>query len=152
MLEMTSERSLLSHFSVLEDPRSGIQRRHLLTDMVVIAMAAVLCGADGWVQIAQFGRAKRAWLEQFLTFPNGIPAHDTFGRVFARLNPIEFPQCFVAWVQALVGPLPSQVVAVDGKTLRHSADRAHGRDAVHLVSAWATVTASSMASPVRAKP
>ena len=138
MLEMTSERSLLSHFSVLEDPRSGIQRRHLLTDMVVIAMAAVLCGADGWVQIAQFGRAKRAWLEQFLTFPNGIPAHDTFGRVFSLIDPEAFEACFRTWVQTLGELLPSEVVAIDGKTLRRSHNRGQGLGALHLVSAWAS--------------
>jgi len=137
MLETTSERALVSHFAVLEDPRSGIQRRHVLTDMIVIAIAAVLCGADGWVQIAQFGRAKRAWLEQFLELPNGIPAHDTFGRVFSLIDPEAFERCFRTWVQTLGELLPSEVVAIDGKTLRRSHNRGQGLGALHLVSAWA---------------
>ena len=88
------ERSLAGHFSVLEDPRCAIKRRHNLIDMVVIAIAAVICGADGWVAIAEFGRAKQAWFRQFLELPNGIPAHDTFGRVFALLAPEAFETAF----------------------------------------------------------
>lgn len=138
MLEITSERSLLSHFAVLEDPRSGIQRRHLLTDMLVIAIAGVLCGADGWAQVAQFGRAKRTWLEQFLELPHGIPAHDTFGRVFSLIDAEAFETCFRTWVQTLGELLPREVVAIDGKTLRRSHNRGRGLGALHLVSAWAS--------------
>ncbi len=87
MREMTSDRSLLSHFSRLKDPRCAIKQRHRLNDMIAIAITGVLCGADGWVQIAEFGNAKRAWLERFLELPNGIPAHDTFGRVFSLIDP-----------------------------------------------------------------
>ncbi len=133
MHEMTLDRSLMTQFASLEDPRCAIKRRHPLIDMIVIAIAGVLCGADGWVEIAQFGRAKRAWLEQFLELPNGIPAHDTFGRVFGLLQPQAFEACFRAWVQTL-----REVIAVDGKTLRRSHDRGKGRAALHLVSAWAT--------------
>jgi predicted transposase YbfD/YdcC len=138
MLERTLDRSLVSHFSTLEDPRCSLKRRHVLSDMIAIAIAGVLCGAEGWVQIAQFGRAKQAWLEQFLELPNGIPAHDTFGRVFGALRPEAFEACFRAWVEAIRTVLPGEVIAVDGKTLRRSHDRGKGLGALHLVSAWAT--------------
>jgi predicted transposase YbfD/YdcC len=138
MPEMTLDRSLMTHFSTLADPRCSLKRRHTLTDMIAIAIAGVLCGADGWVQIAQFGRAKRAWLEQFLELPHGIPAHDTFGRVFSLLQPEAFEACFRAWVETLREIVPGEVVAIDGKTLRRSHDRGKGVAALHLVSAWAT--------------
>src|SRR3954469_17043983 len=132
--------SIEVHFARLTAPRVERTRVHRLGELVTIALCAVLCGADDWVAVETFGRAKEAWLRTFLALPGGIPSHDTFGRVFARLNPTEFQQGFVGWVQALVGELPGQVVAVDGKTLRRSPDRVHGRDAVHLVSAWATAS------------
>jgi predicted transposase YbfD/YdcC len=131
---------LAPQFAGLTDPRVDRTRVHRLGDLVTIALCAILCGANDWVAVETFGRTKEAWLRTFLALPGGIPSHDTFGRVFARLDPAEFQQCFVAWVQALVGAVTGQVVAVDGKTLRRSADRAHGRGAVHLVSAWATAT------------
>ena len=138
MPEMTPDRSIVAHFSTLEDPRCALKRRHLLSDMIAIALSGVLCGADGWVQIAQFGRAKQAWLEQFLELPNGIPAHDTFGRVFSLLRPEAFEACFRAWVESIRTLIPGEVIAVDGKTLRRSHDRGKGLGALHLVSAWAT--------------
>lgn len=137
MLEMTSDRSLLSHFSTLEDPRCAIKQRHQLNDMIAIAITGVLCGADGWAQIAEFGRAKRAWLERFLDLPNGIPAHDTFGRVFSLIDPGVFEACFRRWVETLRVLLPGEVIALDGKTLRRSHDRGQGLGALHVVSAWA---------------
>src|SRR5437588_2284506 len=129
-----------AHFAGLTDPRVERTRVHRLGELVTIALCAVLCGADDWVAVETFGRAKEAWLRTFLTLPGGIPSHDTFGRVFARLDPAEFQQCFIAWVQAVLGDAPGQGVAVDGKTLRRSADRRRGRDALHLVSAWATAS------------
>lgn len=133
-----ADSSLVAHFSVLEDPRDALKRRHQLLDMVVIAIAATLGGADGWVEIAQFGRAKEAWLRQFLALPHGIPAHDTFGRVFSLLDPQAFEQCFRAWVAAIRTVIPGEIIAIDGKTLRRSHDRAKGLAALHVVSAWAT--------------
>jgi predicted transposase YbfD/YdcC len=132
------EHSLAGHFSTLEDPRDARRRRHKLIDMVVIAIAAVICGANDWVAVAAFGRAKEGWFRQFLELPNGIPAHDTFGRVFALLAPQTFEQCFRAWVAAIRQVLPGEIVAIDGKTLRRSHDRAAGLAPLHLVSAWAT--------------
>jgi predicted transposase YbfD/YdcC len=109
-------------------------------EIVTIALCGVICGADDWVAIEAFGQEKAAWLRTFLTLPGGIPSHDTFGRVFARLDPDEFRQCFLAWVRAVVGEVGTQVVAVDGKTLRGSHDRPAGKESLHLVSAWATAS------------
>ena len=137
MGEPCLDRSLVVHFAPLEDPRDALRRRHKLIEMVVIAIAAVLCGADGWVAIAAFGRAKESWLRQFLELPHGIPSHDTFGRVFALLAPAAFEACFRAWVETIRSVIPGEVIALDGKTLRRSHDRAAGLGALHLVSAWA---------------
>jgi predicted transposase YbfD/YdcC len=134
----TPETSLVGHFSILEDPRDALRRRHRLLDMVVIAIAGTLGGADGWVDIAQFGRAKEAWFRRFLDLPNGIPSHDTFGRVFSLLAPEAFEACFRAWVASIRTVIPGEIIAVDGKTLRRSHDRSKGVAALHLVSAWAT--------------
>ena len=119
-------------------------KRHLLLDIVVIAVCAVICGADTWVDIEEYGRAKYEWLKRFLPLPHGIPSHDTFARVFARLAPEAFRTCFLAWlteVQARIGgPLASQLVAMDGKAARHSCDRAIARGPLPRVSAWATAS------------
>ncbi|NEV64061.1 ISAs1 family transposase [Thiorhodococcus minor] len=138
MPEMTLDRSLMTHFAPLEDPRCALKRRHKLLDMIVITIAGTLCGADGRVQIAELGRARRAWLSQVLELPDGIPAHDTFGRVFSLLRPEAFEACFRDWVEAIREVIPGEVIAVDGKTLRRSHDRGKGLAALHLVSTWAT--------------
>ena len=139
--------SISEHFATLRDPRSEQGKDHLLVDILTITLCAVICGADDWVAVATFGETKAAWLRTFLELPNGIPSHDTFGRVFRLLDPDELRRCFLAWVRAVVGEpgddgapggLGRQVVAVDGKTLRRSHDRSSGTDALHLVSAWAT--------------
>ncbi len=132
--------SISEHFATLNDPRVERCRVHRLVEIVTIALCGVLCGADDWVAIEAFGQEKEAWLRTFLALPGGIPSHDTFGRVFARLDPDEFRGCFLAWVRAVVGEVGAQVVAVDGKTLRGSHDRAAGKEALHLVSAWATAS------------
>ena len=139
-MDPTPWTSIEQHFATLTDPRVERTRVHRLGELVTIALCAVLCGADDWVAVETFGHAKEAWLRTFLRLPGGIPSHDTFGRVFARLDPTEFQQCFIAWVQAVLGAPPGQVIAVDGKTLRRSADRTRGREALHLVSAWATAS------------
>ena len=110
---------------------------HLLLDMVVIALCATICGADSWADVERFGRSKHAWFAKFLELPGGIPAHDTFGRLFARLDTAEFDACLRNWLRSLNHSLKGQGVAIDGKTLRHSFDKATGRAALHSVSAWA---------------
>jgi predicted transposase YbfD/YdcC len=139
-MEHPPQTSIDVYFGSLPDPRVERTRAHRLTDLLTIALCAILCGANDWVAVETFGQAKEAWLRSFLPLPGGIPSHDTFGRVFARLDPAALQQCFVAWVQAVVGELPAQVVAIDGKTSRGSADRSRGQTALHLVSAWATAS------------
>jgi hypothetical protein len=141
------ERPLLviqRYFADLPDPRIERAKRHQLVDILTIALCAVLAGADNFVEIEEFGLAREDWFATFLELPNGIPSHDTFGRVFARLDPVAFEARFLAWVQAVLprtnAPLAGQVVAVDGKLARRSHDRGAGRPPIDLVSAWATAT------------
>lgn len=129
--------SLRDHFSSLPDPRIERTKRHTLIDILSIAICGTICGADGWVEIEECGVAKLPWFQTFLDLPNGIPSHDTFGRVFAALDPDLFQSCFLSWVQAAVGATERQIVALDGKTLRRSHDRTNGKAAIHMVSAWA---------------
>src|SRR2546422_470178 len=132
--------SISEHFATLTDPRVDRSKTHLLVDVITIALCGVICGADDWVAIETFGRTKIAWLRTFLDLPGGIPSHDTFGRVFRRLDPEEFRRCFLTWVRSVMGDPGEQVVAIDGKTLRRSHDRRTGKEALHLVSAWATAS------------
>lgn len=127
-----------AHFGDLPDPRIDRCKRHDLLEVVTVALCAVLCGADTWVDVAEFGRSKEPWLRTCLALPNGIPSHDTFGRVFAALDPTAFETAFLGWVQALATTTAGQVVALDGKTLRRSHDRINGKGPLHLVSAWAS--------------
>ena len=121
-----------------EDPRTGRAKRHNLIDVVVIAICAVVCGADSWVDVEVFGKSKKAWLGRFLGLPNGIPSYDTFGRVFARLDSVQFERCFKKWVGTVNEVTEGQVVAIDGKTVRGSRDGAVAKSAIHMVSAWAS--------------
>ena len=134
----SSHLTLEQHFAALPDPRMDRTKRHQLLDILVIAICAVICGADSWVEIEQWGQTKEPWLRSFLELPNGIPSHDTLGRVFAALDPVQFQQCFLAWVQAVTPMTGGQVIALDGKTVRGSHDRSKGKAAIHMVSAWAT--------------
>lgn len=127
---------VLRCFAALPDPRMKRTRKHELIDMVVVAICAVICGADGWAQVAEFGRAKRKWFETFLKLPNGLPSHDTFGRVFARLDPVAFERCFLDWMNELARKTRGRLVSIDGKVLRGSFDSAAARSPLCLMSAW----------------
>lgn len=129
--------SLVHHFASLEDPRVLGRNRHNLIDILVIAICGVICSADDWVSIAEFGEAKEDWFREFLELPNGIPSHDTFGRTFSLLSPEAFQESFISWVRSLTGVFEG-LVAIDGKTLRRSHDRRSGKAAIHMVSAWAS--------------
>lgn len=131
---------LVDHFAPLSDPRLDRQKQHQLLDIVIIGICAVVAGANDWVAVESFGKAKQAWFARFLALPNGIPSHDTFGRVFALLAPKQFQACFLSWVQAVAQVTDGQVIAIDGKTLRRSHNRRAGKAAIHMVSAWATQT------------
>jgi predicted transposase YbfD/YdcC len=135
-MEERDLRDLETIFAQVEDPRMERTKLHRLRDIIIIAMCAVICGADGWVGIEEFGKAKEEWLTELLQLPNGIPSHDTFGRVFAHIDPKQFEASFVEWVQGISGSIEG-VIAIDGKTSRRSHDRAAGKKALHLVSAWA---------------
>jgi len=131
---------LMDHFADLPDPREASGRRHVLTDLLAIALSAAICGAEGWTHVAEFGRSKRDWFKTFLSLPHGIPSHDTFGRVFALLDPAAMEQCFMRWTQALSEQSGNVLINLDGKSLRKSF--AHAWDPsgmVHLVSAFVGV-------------
>ena len=131
--------SVLEHFAALDDPRRETANQcHEFIDILVIALCAVIGGANHWTTVATFGRAKEAWFRTFLRLPNGIPSHDTFTDVFAKLDPEQFESSFIAWVSSLALELPGEVVAVDGKTLRRSHDASNAKRAIHVVSAWST--------------
>lgn len=130
--------SLQAHFAQVRDPRIERTKQHLLSDIITIAICAAIAGADDWMAVAAFGRAKRRWFKRFLALPNGIPSHDTFRRVFLLLDPEAFEQAFLNWVQDLSHLSELEVVAVDGKTVRRSHDGLLGKNAIHMVSAWAT--------------
>jgi predicted transposase YbfD/YdcC len=130
--------SIRQCFADLQDPRREHNRLHTLWDILALTICAVVAGADSWVEVAAYGANKEDWLRTFLELPNGIPSHDTFGRVFSLLDPAAFQRGFLTWVSALVQATDGRLVAIDGKTLRRSFDTASGKGALHLVSAWAT--------------
>jgi predicted transposase YbfD/YdcC len=135
-MDVGAPRGLLRFFDELEDPRMERTKLHSLGDILFIALCAVICGADSWTEVEVFGWAKLEWLSQFLALPNGIPSHDTFGRVFSKLDPEALERCFSKWMAALAEASADRLVAIDGKTLRRSFDQATNRAAIHMVSAW----------------
>ncbi len=130
-------KNLQDCFSTLTDPRKERARRHELLDILILAVCAVICDCNSWVDIAEFCRVRLDWFRSFLHLPNGIPSHDTFGRVFARLNPVEFEHCFILWAEGLREALGGEFVNLDGKTLRRSHDSARSKNPIQMVSAWA---------------
>lgn len=130
--------TLIECFSDLPDPRIDRCKRHKLIDIIVIALCAVICGADGPTAMAAFARAKKEWLEQFFDLSHGVPSHDTFGRVLSMIASREFERCLLKWVNEQVKLSNGEVVALDGKTLRGSHNKSQGVDSIEIVSAWAT--------------
>jgi hypothetical protein len=128
--------SIVTHFQSLEDPRIARTKKHLLLDILVIALCTLLTGGEGFQDMELFGRSTYAWLQTFLTLPHGIPSHDTFGRVFARLNPQRFQACFLSWTQAVAQLTNGALVSLDGKTVQASFDRVTTASPLHMVSAW----------------
>ncbi len=137
-MEKPSTVALLDHFATLPDPRIERHRWHKLGDILVIAVCAVLCGAESYPAIEDFGREREEWLRQFLELPEGIPSHDTFNRVFRLLDAVQFQTCFLGWMQAVAEVTAGEVVAIDGKALRRSFAKGTAKRAIHMVSAWAT--------------
>jgi len=140
--------SIALHFEDLEDPRVTRTQYHPLINVVVIGICAVICGAQHFTEMEEFGKKKRDWLARFLDLRHGIPSHDTFNGVFARLKPEQFEKCLLSWLTALQEITGGQVLAIDGKTLRGSYDTADSRAAIHMVSVWATANHLSLGSVV----
>jgi len=134
-MDVEAPRGLLRVFDELEDPRVERRKLHRLTDILAITLLAVICGADEWTEIERFGQSKLDWLRTFLPLPHGVPSHDTFGRVFSRLDPGQLERCFQKWMQGLARRSGGALIALDGKTLRRSFDKANRKAAIHMVSA-----------------
>lgn len=133
---MNKSNELNNAFSTLTDPRSHINRLHLLNDVLLIGVVSVLCGAETWKQMIQFGKSKESFFRKFLLLPNGIPSEDTINRVFSSINNLDFENCFIEWVNSISTLSTGQVIAIDGKTIRGA--KSHGKkSAIHMVSAWA---------------
>ena len=133
---MNRSNDLLSYFSDMKDPRINRTKRHLVDDIVFIAIASVLCGGESWNDMQEYGEIKKEWLSSFLELPNGIPSHDTFNRFFSALDADEFENCFLSWVKSIHQRTHGEVISIDGKTMRGS--RTQGcKTATHIVSAWA---------------
>ena len=136
-MKETPRKSIEKHFGQIQDPRIDRSKRHKLIDIIIISILAVICGAERWVDIENFGKSKIDWLKSFLELPNGIPSHDTFGRVFSLIDPEEFQMSFQSWVRSIREFTKGEVVAIDGKQLRGSKDGFLGKRAIYMVSAWA---------------
>lgn len=128
--------SIIHHFSSIEDPRVNRQKKHQLQDIFFISICAMICGADNWVAIEEFGLAKEEWFTQLLGLEHGIPSHDTFGAVYAAIDSDRFGVCFSRWVADLASITEGEVIAIDGKCLRRSLDKASKKAAIYMVSAW----------------
>ncbi len=128
---------IITNFSLLEDPRVIGRTQHKLVDIIVIAICAIICGAKHWNQIAIFGELRKDWFKTFLELPNEIPSKYTFGRVFSLIEPASFQECFIAWTREVSKISSGEIVAIDGKTLRKSFHKEAGKEALHIVNAFA---------------
>ena len=136
-MALTKTPELFSHFEDMEDPRVERTRLHSLHEMIVVALCAAICGAEGWADVERFGNTKIDWFRRFLDLENGIASHDTFGRVFSLLDTEQFHGCVQSWIDSLQLAMEGQGVHIDGKTMRRSFNKASGMSALHMVSAWA---------------
>ena len=143
-MEEQSRLLFKKHFDSLPDPRIDRCKRHKLLDILVIAICSTICGADSWTEMELFGESKEEWFRTFLELPNGIPSHDTFRRVFMLLDPRKFGECFMNWTAALNSNTNKEIIALDGKTIRHSFDVASEQSALHIVSAWSSTNNISL--------
>ncbi len=132
----TVNASIVEHFRTLEDPSMERTKKHLLLDILVIAVCTLLTGGEGFQDMEFFGKSKLPWLQTFLALPHGIPSHDTFGRVFARLNPQRFQECFLSWTRAVAQLTHGALASLDGKTVKASFDLATAASPLHILSAW----------------
>src|ERR687884_1779185 len=128
--------SIVEHFQTLEDPRIERTKKHPLLDILVIALCTLLTGGEGFQDMELCSKSKQVWLQTFLALPHGIPSHDTFGRVFARLNPQRFRECFLSWTRAVAQLTQGTLISLDGKTVKASFDRATASSPLHRLSAW----------------
>ena len=136
-MSLTPLGPIVFYFSDVEDPRSD-NKRHLLLDIIIISICAAICGADTWTDVELFGQAKERWFRTFLELPHGIPSHDTFSRVFALIDAEQFQESFRTWIAAVEERTKGEIIALDGKQLRRSHDKAEGQKAIYMVSAWAS--------------
>jgi predicted transposase YbfD/YdcC len=135
-MQLKSEITITEYFSDINDPRIERSKRHKLIDIITISICAVICGADTWEDIELFGDSKYQWFKEFLELPYGIPSHDTFSRVFARIDPQQFQTCFINWVKSINKLIDGDIISIDGKALRHSFDTKNNKGMIHVVSAW----------------
>ncbi len=135
---VAENRPLIDELSKINDPRLDRCKKHKLIDIFVITICGVICGAGTWEQIEQYGNSKYEWFSTFLELPNGIPSHDTIRRVFILINPDEFRTAFISWIKVITNLIKTEVVSIDGKTLRGSHNKRDGKAAIHMVSAWAS--------------
>ena len=129
---------LWKYFESIDDPRTSYLIHHKLIDIITLTILAVICGADTWVDIEEYGKSKQSWLQTFLELPNGIPSHDTIARLFARLSPQQLQSAFIDWINEIAQITQGEVIAIDGKRLRRSYDSSKNQGVIHMVSAWAS--------------
>jgi predicted transposase YbfD/YdcC len=137
-MKLKPKHSIAEHFNDIEDIRIERRKKHKLIDIITISICAVVCGADGWIDIEMYGIARKEWLDKFLELPNGIPSHDTFARVFSQINPDEFNKSFLSWIKGISKVTAGEIIAFDGKQSRNSGDEKNGQGVINTVSAWAT--------------
>ena len=136
-MKLKPKHSIAEHFNDIEDIRIERGKKHKLIDIITISICAVVCGADGWIDIEMYGIARKKWLDKFLELPNGIPSHDTFGRVFSQINPDAFNKSFLSWIKGISKITAGEIIAFDGKQSRNSGDEKNGQGVINTVSAWA---------------